>query len=132
MIHLQNTLYAITPQAYVHLDNAALRVDMERERRLQVPLHHVGALVCFGSAMPRLAQPRAIQNPAVTLELARPCVAGNIRNSRSLVQRGAREADDHEDATLLDRAAAKCSATRWSANCCQKPTTPRTTTLLRR
>lgn len=33
---LQNTLYVMTPQAYVHIDNATLRVDVEREKKLQV------------------------------------------------------------------------------------------------
>ena len=51
MITLQNTLYVMTPQAWVHLDNATLRVDVEREKRLQVPLHHVGSLVCFGNVL---------------------------------------------------------------------------------
>ena len=30
MITLQNTLYVMTPQAWVHLANATLRVDVER------------------------------------------------------------------------------------------------------
>lgn len=51
MITLQNTLYIMTPLAYVHLDNATLRVDVEREKRLQVPLHHIGALVCLGNVL---------------------------------------------------------------------------------
>lgn len=143
MITLQNTLYIMTPLAYVHLDNATLRVDVEREKRLQVPLHHVGALVCFGNVLVspalvhrladegkalvllddsgrfkarmegpvsgnillRLAQHRAAQDPVVTLELARACVAGKIRNSRTLVQRGARETDDAGDTSLLNRSA---------------------------
>ncbi|WP_276966637.1 type I-C CRISPR-associated endonuclease Cas1c [Metallibacterium scheffleri] len=143
MITLQNTLYIMTPLAYVHLDNATLRVDVEREKRLQVPLHHVGALVCFGNVLVspalvhrladegkalvllddsgrfkarmegpvsgnillRLAQHRAAQDPVVTLELARACVAGKIRNSRILVQRGARETDDAGDTSLLNRSA---------------------------
>ncbi len=51
MFTLQNTLYVMTPHAYVHLDNATLRVDVEREKRLQVPLHHIGSVVCFGNVM---------------------------------------------------------------------------------
>ncbi|MHB1617834.1 MAG: type I-C CRISPR-associated endonuclease Cas1c [Metallibacterium sp.] len=148
MITLQNTLYIMTPLAYVHLDNATLRVDVEREKRLQVPLHHVGALVCFGNIMVspalvhrladegkalvllddsgrfkarmegpvsgnillHLAQHRAAQDPVVTLELARACIAGKIRNSRTLVQRGARETGDAGDTALLDRCAADLAA----------------------
>ena len=140
MITLQNTLYVMTPQAYVHLDNTTLRVDVEHEKRLQVPLHHVGALVCFGNVMVspalvhrladegkslvlldgfgrfkarmegpisgnillRQAQYRSANDAAITLELARSCVAGKIRNSRTLLQRGAREAKDLEDANQLN------------------------------
>jgi len=48
---LLNTLYVMTPNAYVHLENDTLRVDVEREKKLQVPLHHLGAVVCFGNIM---------------------------------------------------------------------------------
>jgi CRISPR-associated protein Cas1 len=48
---IQNTLYISTPNAYAHLENATVRIDVEREKKLQVPLHHVGSVVCFGSVM---------------------------------------------------------------------------------
>jgi len=129
---VQNTLYVMTPQAYVHLENATVRIDVEREKKIQVPLHHVGGLVCFGNVMVspalmhrladegkslvllddhgrfkarlegpvsgnillRQAQHRQAGDAAFTLELARSVVAGKLKNSRSLVQRGAREAAD--------------------------------------
>lgn len=46
-----NTLYVMTPNAYAHLENATVRIDVEREKKLQVPLHHIGSLVTFGSIM---------------------------------------------------------------------------------
>jgi len=46
-----NTLYVMTPNAYAHLDNNTVRIDVERQKRLQVPLHHLGGLVCFGNVM---------------------------------------------------------------------------------
>ncbi|MCC6610300.1 MAG: type I-C CRISPR-associated endonuclease Cas1 [Burkholderiales bacterium] len=39
------------PQAYLRLENDAVRVDVEREEKLRVPLHHIGTVVCFGSAL---------------------------------------------------------------------------------
>lgn len=57
---LLNTLY-LTLGGYLHLDNDTLRFEIERETRLRVPLHHIGAVVCFGdvlvspAAMARLA-----------------------------------------------------------------------------
>lgn len=50
-MQLLNTLYVTTPDAYLHLDNDTLRIEIERETRLRVPLHHLSAVVCFGHAM---------------------------------------------------------------------------------
>lgn len=49
MKQLLNTLYLTTPGAYVHLDNDTLRIEVERETKLRVPLHHLGAVVTFGN-----------------------------------------------------------------------------------
>lgn len=51
MQQILNTLYVMTPNAYVHLENDTLRIDVEREKKLQVPLHHLGSVVCFGNIM---------------------------------------------------------------------------------
>lgn len=51
MYTVLNTLYVMTPGAYAHLENNTVRVDVEREKRLQVPLHHLEGLVCFGNVM---------------------------------------------------------------------------------
>ena len=48
---LLNTLYVTTPQAYLHLDNDTVRVDVERETRLRVPLHHLQGIVVFGNVL---------------------------------------------------------------------------------
>ncbi len=48
---IQNTLYVMTPNSYLHLENNTLRVDVEREKKLQVPLHHLGSVVCLGNIM---------------------------------------------------------------------------------
>jgi len=46
-----NTLYVMTPNSYLHLENDTLRVDVEREKKMQVPLHHLGSVVCLGNIM---------------------------------------------------------------------------------
>lgn len=140
---LLNTLYVMTPQAYVHLENATVRIDVEREKRLQVPLHHLSGLVVFGNVLVspalmhrladegktlvlldehgrfkarlegpvsgnillRQAQHRAAGDSRTCLEIARACVAGKLRNSRSVILRGAREADDPGEAARLGRTA---------------------------
>ncbi len=50
-VQLLNTLYVTMPDAYLHLDNDTLRVEIARETRLRVPLHHLSAVVCFGHVM---------------------------------------------------------------------------------
>jgi CRISPR-associated protein Cas1 len=48
---LLNTLYVTTPEAYLRLESDTLCVMIEHEKRLQVPLHHLSAIVCFGEVM---------------------------------------------------------------------------------
>ena len=69
MYTLQNTLYVMTPNAYAHLENNTLRIDVEREKRLQVPLHHLGSLVCFGNVLvsPALMHRMADEGKSVVL-----------------------------------------------------------------
>lgn len=142
-MQLLNTLYITTPETYLRLDNDTLRVEVERETRLRVPLHHLCGVVCFGSVglssplmhrlagegislvlldgngrfMARLegpvssnvllrqAQFRRAADGAFALEMARASVAGKIKNTRQVLQRGAREAKTPEDAALLVRRA---------------------------
>lgn len=143
MYTLLNTLYVMTPRAYAHLENATVRIDVEHEKKLQVPLHHIGGLVCFGNVMVspalmyrladegkslvlleehgrfkarlegpvsgnillRQAQHRLAADPAFTLETARALIAGKLKNSRSVIMRGARESFDSDEAATLTRAA---------------------------
>lgn len=48
---LLNTLYVTTPHSYLHLDNDTVRVEIERETKLRVPLHHLSGIVTFGNVM---------------------------------------------------------------------------------
>jgi CRISP-associated protein Cas1 len=47
-VQLLNTLYVTLPDSRLRLDNATVRVDVEQETKLRVPLHHLQAVVCFG------------------------------------------------------------------------------------
>lgn len=51
MHQLLNTLYVQTERSYLHLDHDTLRVEVERESRLQAPLLQLSAIVCFGDVM---------------------------------------------------------------------------------
>lgn len=145
---VQNTLYVMTPNAYAHLENSTLRIDVEHEKKLQVPLHHLGGLVCFGNVMVspalmhrladegkslvlldnsghfkarlegpvsgnillRQAHHRLACEPAFSLEIARAIVVGKLKNSRTNLQRGAREADHTDEAATLSRTADNLAA----------------------
>ena len=153
MYTLLNTLYVMTPRAYAHLENNTLRIDVEHEKKLQVPLHHIGGLVCFGNVMVspalmhrladegkslvlleehgrfkarlegpvsgnillRQAQHRQAVDPGFALEFARAVVAGKLKNSRSVVMRGARETFDGDEAAVLTRIADNLAASLRSA-----------------
>jgi CRISPR-associated protein Cas1 len=51
MRQLLNTLFVTTPNSYLRLEGETLCVEVEREKRLQVPLHHIGSVVAFGDVM---------------------------------------------------------------------------------
>ena len=51
MQQLLNTLYITTEGAYLHIDHETLKVEMEQETKLQVPIHHIGGVVLFGHSM---------------------------------------------------------------------------------
>ena len=48
MKQLLNTLYVTTEGAWLRLEGETLVVMIEKEKRLQVPLHHLGGIVCLG------------------------------------------------------------------------------------
>lgn len=51
MKQLLNTLYIMTQGAYLSLDHETVRVEVGGELKLQVPLHHLGAIVTMGNVM---------------------------------------------------------------------------------
>ena len=142
-MQLLNTLYVTIPESYVHLENDTVRLEIEHETRLRVPLHHLGAVVCFGkikvplplmhrladegialvlldehgrfkarlegavsgNVLLRRAQHQRSMDDGFTVEVARNCIAGKIRNCRQVLLRGARESKSDEDSSALSRSA---------------------------
>lgn len=143
MTVLLNTLYVTTPEAYLRLEGETVCVMVEKEKRLQVPMHHLGAVVCFGNVMLtpallgrctkegrsvvwlersgrfqarvegpvsgnillRQAHHRVADDPSKVLALARVFLAGKLRNSRSVLLRGARDSqNDPERVALVQNA----------------------------
>jgi len=48
---LLNTLYVMTQGAYLTLDHETVKVEVEGKTRLQVPMHHLGAIFTIGNVM---------------------------------------------------------------------------------
>ena len=48
MIELLNVLYVLTQGAILHLDHSTVRIEIERETRLRVPLLSLSGIVVFG------------------------------------------------------------------------------------
>lgn len=51
MKQLLNTLYVTTPEAYLRLEGETVCVMIDKEKRLQVPLHHLNSFVLFDTMM---------------------------------------------------------------------------------
>jgi CRISPR-associated protein Cas1 len=68
-MELLNTLYATLPESYLHLDNNTLRLDVEKETKLRVPLHHLGAVVCFGPVSVSLPLMHRLADEGIALVL---------------------------------------------------------------
>jgi CRISPR-associated protein Cas1 len=46
-----NTLYVTTQGAYLSKEGETVLVSVEGEKRLQVPVHTLGGIICFGRVM---------------------------------------------------------------------------------
>lgn len=46
-----NTLYVMTQGAYICLDHETVKIEVEGKVQMQVPLHHIGAVVTMGNVM---------------------------------------------------------------------------------
>jgi CRISPR-associated protein Cas1 len=68
-MQLLNTIYVTTPESYVHLDNETLRVEIDKETRLRIPLHHIGAVVCFGHVSVSLPLMHTLADQGISLIL---------------------------------------------------------------
>ena len=51
MRKLLNTLYVNTQGAYLHREGETVVVEIEREKKLQLPLHTIGGIVCSGNVL---------------------------------------------------------------------------------
>ena len=51
MKEILNTLYVTKERAYLHLDHDTIRMEVKAEKTMQMPLLHLGSIVCFGDIL---------------------------------------------------------------------------------
>lgn len=51
MKEILNTLYITKERAYLHLDHDTIRMEVKTEKPVQMPLLHLGSIVCFGDIL---------------------------------------------------------------------------------
>lgn len=51
MKQLLNTLFVLTPGAYLRVEGETICVEIEREKKMQIPLLHLSSVVLFGDVM---------------------------------------------------------------------------------
>lgn len=51
MKEILNTLYVTRDRAYLHLDHDTIRMEVNSETTLRMPLLHLGSIVCFGDIL---------------------------------------------------------------------------------
>ncbi len=107
---LLNTLYVMTPNAYAHLENNTVRIDVEREKKLQVPLHHLGGLVSFGNVMisPALMHRLADEGKSLVLLDGTGCFKARLEGpvSGNILLRQAQHRKSSDAGTALEIARA--------------------------
>lgn len=142
-MNILNTLFVLSPGAYVSKDHRNLLVKVDGEIRIRVPIHGLASVACFGHTMMspeamgssaaagvhvaffsqtgrfvarveglgrgslalRRSQLKATEDEQQAREVARSIVLGKIANSRQLLLRRAREADEPSSAARLASAA---------------------------
>ena len=51
MRKLLNTLYVSTQGSYLHKEGETVVVEVEKQKKLQLPIHTIGDIVCFGNVL---------------------------------------------------------------------------------
>ncbi|HEY9769587.1 MAG TPA: type I-C CRISPR-associated endonuclease Cas1c [Coleofasciculaceae cyanobacterium] len=51
MKQILNTLYVQTQGSYLRLDHETLKLEIEKQLKFQIPLHHLGGIVAFGNVL---------------------------------------------------------------------------------
>jgi CRISPR-associated protein Cas1 len=114
-----NTLFVTTQGSYLHKEGETVVVSVEKENRLQIPIHTLGGIVCFGrvSMSPFLMGFCAENNVAVSFlsEHGRflASVQGKVSGNVLLRREQYRRADDpvycaHMAKTILTGKVANC------------------------
>lgn len=109
MKRLLNTLYVTTPNAYLSRDGDTILVRVDDEVKLQVPVHTLGSVVCFGPAVctPPMLALCADRNVSVAFFSVygrfQSRLEGPVRGSVLLRREQYRRADSPEASAVIAR-----------------------------
>ena len=110
MKQLLNTLYVSTDGAYLRLEGETLVLSVEKVKKHQVPLHHLGAIVCLGRvAISPALMARSMEDGRSIVWLSehgrfQARVEGPVNGNILLRQAQFRAADKVETALVLSKA----------------------------
>lgn len=109
MTNVLNTLYVTVPNAYVAREGESLKVKVEKETRLQVPLHHLVSVVCFGPVLVSAEAMEACAEAGVSVAFLgfsgrfQARVEGRASHTATIRRAQYRAADDEARCLMLAR-----------------------------
>ena len=143
MRHLLNTLFVTTQGSYLKREGETIVVRVEKQTRLQIPVHNLSGIICFGrvscspflmglcakrgvmlsflsehgeflarvqgpvcgNVLLRREQYRCSDTEPAALRIAGALISAKIANSRTVLQRSARESGGGESIEMLRQGA---------------------------
>lgn len=109
MTNVLNTLYLTVPNAFVGREGESLKVKVEKETRLQVPLHHLTSVVCFGPVLVSAEAMEACAEAGVSVAFLgvngrfQARVEGRATHTATVRRAHYRSADDEQRRLVLAR-----------------------------
>lgn len=107
MKKLLNTLYVTSQGSYVHKEGETIVVERDQQKALQIPMHTIGSIVCFGNVLcsPFLLGACAERDIGISFLTAygrfQAAMRGPVSGNVLLRRRQYRMADEEESSRLI-------------------------------
>ena len=107
MRKLLNTLYVSSQGSYLSKEGETVVVEREKQKVLQIPIHTISGIICFGNVLLRRQQYRMADNEQTTRGIAANVISGKLANCRIVLNRTIRDHAAKVDAEALKEASEK-------------------------